>query len=88
MCKKLVYFIQDKIAPLVFILSLLLTVVLTIVGVKFYNLDNHEEVILFFVFTFLFIIFIFLLLAKIYKLSQETVKSNIFKEEEKEEEDV
>lgn len=76
MCKRLICFPQSKIVPLGFIISLLLSIVLTAVEVKFYNLSNYEEIILFFVLTFLFVIFIFLLLAKIYKLSQEKIEPN------------
>lgn len=85
MLEKIICFLQGKIAPLGFIVSLLLSIILTAVEVKFYNLGNYEEIILFFMFTFLFVIFIFLMLAKIYELSQEKVEPTRIEEKEKEE---
>ena len=48
MLEKIICFLQGKIAPLGFIVSLLLSIILTAVEVKFYNLGNYEEIILFF----------------------------------------
>lgn len=86
MLEKLICLLQGKIAPLGLIFGLIVTIILTATEVKFYNLGNQEEIILFFMFTFLFVIFVLLLLAKIYELSQETVEPTRIEEKKKEKE--
>ena len=88
MLEKLICFLQGKVAPLGLILSLIVTIILTATEVKFYNLGNQEEIILFFMFTFLYVIFVFLLLVKIYELSQETVEPTRLEEKKQEKEEV
>ena len=87
MLEKLINFLQGKIAPLGLILSILVTIVLTAVEVRFYNLGDQEEIILFFMFTFFFVIFIFLIIAKIYELSQEIVEPTRIEDKEEKEDD-
>ena len=82
MLEKIICFLQGKIAPLGLLLTLIISIILTAVEVKYYNLGDQEEIILFFMFTFLFSIFIFLLLAKIYELSQEKIEPTQLVEKE------
>ena len=82
MLEKIICFLQGKIAPLGLLLTLIVSIVLTALEVKYYNLGDQEEIILFFMFTFLFSIFIFLLLAKIYELSQEKIEPTQLVEKE------
>ena len=47
MLEKIICFLQGKIAPLGLILSLIVTIILTATEVKFYNLGNQEEIVLY-----------------------------------------
>lgn len=85
MLEKIICLLQGKIAPLGLILTLIVTIVLTAVEVKYYNLGDQEEIILFFMFTFLFSVFVFLMVAKIYELSQEKVEPIQLEEKEENE---
>lgn len=85
MLEKIICFLQGKIAPLGLLLTLIISIVLTALEVKYYSLGDQEEIILFFMFTFLFSIFVFLLLAKIYELSQEKVEPTQLVEKEENE---
>lgn len=71
MFEKLIPILIEKIAPIGLLLTLFITIGITVIEVKYFQLSDSEEIILYFFFTFLFAFFIFLLIAKIIKLSNE-----------------
>ena len=71
MFEKFITFLIEKIAPLGTLVTLFITIGITTFEVKYFQLSDSEEILLYFFFTFLISFFIFLLITKIIKLSNE-----------------
>jgi len=69
--EKFITFLIEKIAPLGTLVTLFITIGITTFEVKYFQLSDSEEILLYFFFTFLISFFIFLLITKIIKLSNE-----------------
>lgn len=71
MFEKIVEFIFKKFAPIVALSTLFVTLLLTVLEVKFFMVTNSEEIVLYFFFTLVIVTFVALLIAKIIELSRE-----------------
>ena len=72
MFEKILTLIKDKIGLLSTMIMLLLSFVLTIIEVKYFNIINQEEIITAFLLTLFILFFIFLLVTKIINLNKQT----------------
>lgn len=80
MFEKLIPYIVEKSGPLGTLATFIVTICLTVIEVKYFQLSNSEEIILYFFFTFIIAFFIFLIIAKIIKLSSEISTEPIHEE--------
>ncbi len=72
MFEKIFAFLIEKFAPVGILATFFITVCITVFEVKYFQLSDPEEIVLYFFSTFTIGFFIFLLIAKIVELSKET----------------